>query len=326
MARSGINMVTKKLKGGRKCAVRIDWRKERNWNKAHFGWENVKRASADMQEALDLAADADAVIVCSGFTSDTESEAVDRSFGLPGLQESFICQVADVNPNVAVLLHAGGGVGPGTWLERTKALLHVWYPGQNGGIAAGEILAGKVNPSGKLPATFERGLEDRGSTSCYHDTDEDKRVQLDDGVFTGYRHFDREDIEPLFPFGFGLSYTSFAYENLSLSAEKLDVGQALTVSFDVTNTGDCAGAEVAQLYLSDVEATLPRPAKELKGFEKVHLEPGERKTVEIKLCAEAFEFFDMDIREWASEPGEFRVLVGASATDIRLEGSFTLLG
>jgi beta-glucosidase len=232
--------------------------------------------------------------------------------------------MAAANENTAVLLHAGGNVDMEGWLDSVKGLLHMWYPGQNGGQAAGEILFGQVNPSGKLPATFEQNLEDRGSTDCYHDEDDDKRVQLYDGVFTGYRHFDREGIEPRFPFGFGMSYTSFEYSDLQLSTDTVDVAEGLTARFQLTNTGDRAGAEVAQLYLADVDATVPRPPKELKGFARVELEPGENRTVEIELGPEALEFFDMDTGEWTSEPGEFRVLVGSSSRDIHLEATFRL--
>jgi beta-glucosidase len=323
-AQSGVQSATKQLKGGESYSVRYEWRQQRHWNAARLGWENVNRAREEYEEALQAAREADAVVICTGFTADSESEGFDRHFALPGLQEDFIREIADANPNAAVLLHAGGNVDMDGWLDGVKGLLHVWYPGQNGGQAAAEILFGHVNPSGKLPATFERKLEDRGSTDCYHDEDGDKRVQMRDGVFTGYRHFDREDIEPRFPFGFGLSYTEFAFENLELSTDTVDVAEGLTVRFDVVNTGDRAGAEVAQLYLSDVEATVPRPPKELKGFARVELEPGERQTVEIELGPDALEFFDMDMATWTSEPGEFRVLVGSSSRDVHLEASFRL--
>ncbi len=178
-----------------------------------------------------------------------------------------------------------------------------------------------MNPSGRLPATFERQLEDRSSCSCYLDADGDRRVLLADGVFTGYRHHDRTGVPPQFPFGFGLSYTSFAYRNLSCPAT-MAAGGTLTVRVELANTGARAGIEVVQLYLRDCEASVPRPYKELKGFVPVALQAGESRTVELTLREQDLHFFCPRQHAWLAEPGRFEVLIGASAADIHLTGAF----
>ena len=207
------------------------------------------------------------------------------------------------------------------WLDKVKALLHIWYPGQEGGRAVADIVFGEVNPSGKLPFSWEKKLQDRSSFDNYHDDDGDKKVKITDGVFCGYRHLDKDDIEPLFPFGFGLSYTSFDYKGLELSAKEIGIGDELTVSFQVANTGKVDGAEAAQVYVSDKESRLPRPLKELKGFTKVKLAAGESKRVSVELDRHALEYYDPE-QGWVVERGEFEVLIGASCTDIRLRGGF----
>ena len=168
-------------------------------------------------------------------------------------------------------------------------------------------------------------MEDRSSFNSYFDADGDQRVKLEDGIFTGYRHFDRARIEPRFAFGFGLSYTTFQHSGLKLSRERLAAGQSLELSLDVTNTGLRAGAEVVQVYVRDVACRLPRPEKELKGFARVVLEPGETKRASVVLKQDAFEYYDPEQRRWVIEPGEFEVLVGASATDIRQRARFVIV-
>jgi beta-glucosidase len=205
------------------------------------------------------------------------------------------------------------------WLPLVRGLLFVGYPGQEGGQAIAEVLLGRVNPSGKLPATFEKRLEDRSSFHFYHDDDHDLRVTLGDGIFSGYRHAEQYDIEPRFCFGFGLSYTRFAYENLRLSTSRLRSDESLIVSFDIVNVGEREGAEVAQLYVRDFEASVPRPKKELKGFTKVKLLPQERKRVELVLGPRAFAFYSVERHDYFVEPGAFEVLVAASSQDVRLK-------
>jgi hypothetical protein len=182
-----------------------------------------------------------------------------------------------------------------------------------------------MNAAQLLPATFEKCLEDRSSFACYHDHDKDKRVALTDGIFGGYRHVDKTGIAPQFPFGFGLSYTTFAFENLRVSVKTVKAGQPVTVSCDVVNTGTRAGAEVVQLYVRDVRCSVPRPIKELKGFAKVQLAPGARDTVHIELDDRAFRFWHPD-HGWTIEPGAFELLLGASAQDIRLTARIKYAG
>ena len=319
-ANSGlIKQATMTLEAGRRYPVRLVYRAFRNWNAVRLGYEPTAAIKAEFAAAVALAGEADAVVLCTGFTKETESEGFDRTFGLPPDQEKLVRAVAAANPATALVLHAGGNVDMGGWIDDLQGVLQVWYPGQEGGRAIAELLFGEVSPSGKLPATFEAKLEDRSSFDSYHDADGDQRVLLKDGIFGGYRHVDRHGIAPRFPFGFGLSYTTFAYENLSLSATRIGPEDQVEVSFDIVNTGDRAGAEVAQLYVRDVESSLPRPVKELKGFARVNLEPGQRWRVEILLDERAFRFWHSDLGGWVVEPGRFEILVGASSQDLRLQ-------
>jgi len=317
----GVIAVEEELEAGRSYTIVLENKITRQWGRIHFGWEHAEAAALDNEIALAAAREADVVILCTGFNKATEGEGADRTFALPPALEAFIPQVAAANPNLVLALTAGGNVDMQPWLDKVKGLLHVWYPGQEGGTAVGELLFGDVNPSGKLPVTFEKRLEDRSSFDCYHDEDGDKRVLLKDGIFGGYRHFDRAQIEPQFPFGFGLSYTSFAYDKLRLSSDTIAPEGTLTVTFEITNTGARAGAESAQLYVSDVESSHPRPVKELKGFTKVQLEPGETQKASITLNMQAFRYFDPEWKQWIIEPGEFKIQIGASSADIRLTGA-----
>ena len=270
-------------------------------------------------KALD---EADAVIACVGFDSVTEHEGGDRTFSLPDGQTDLLDALLERNSNVIVVLNAGGGVDMTPWLDRVRAVVMAWYPGQQGGQAVAEILTGKISPSGKLPFTIEKRLEDNPTYGSYH-TNVDmsmfntpyKRVEYNEGIFVGYRGYERNGTEPLFPFGYGLSYSRFEYANLSAEEN----GGVWTIAFDVTNTGDCDAAEVAQVYVSDLEASVPRPVKELKGYEKIFLKKGQTKRVEIELGRDAFSYYDAVERHgFVVEPGRFEVLVGASSEDIRL--------
>ena len=262
------------------------------------------------------------MIACVGFDSVTEHEGGDRTFSLPDGQTDLLDALLEKNSNVIVVLNAGGGVDMTPWLDRVRAVVMAWYPGQQGGQAVAEILTGKISPSGKLPFTIEKRLEDNPTYGSYH-TNVDmsmfntpyKRVEYNEGIFVGYRGYERNGTEPLFPFGYGLSYSRFEYANLSAEED----GGVWTIAFDVTNTGDCDAAEVAQLYVSDLEASVPRPVKELKGYEKIFLKKGQTKRVEIELGRDAFSYYDAVERHgFVVEPGRFEVLVGASSEDIRL--------
>ena len=312
------------LEAGREYPLRVEYHQKRGFNSVFFGWQNLAEVENGIAEAAALAASADAVVFCGGHTAKSETEGADRAFGMPADTERLLVSVAKANPNTAVVLTGGGHIDMRAWLDLVPAVLHSFYHGQEGGRAVAEILFGKVNPSGKLPFTAERDPEDRSSFGCYHDSDNDLRVALKDGIFGGYRHFDRTGKAPMFPFGFGLSYSEFEYSNLRVSSTCLKRGERIAVLFDITNTGGVPGAEVAQLYVSDVECSVPRPVKELKGFAKTHLQPGETKTVEIPLGDKELQFFHPVKKAWVVEPGVFELLVGASAGDVRLRASVSV--
>jgi beta-glucosidase len=261
--------------------------------------------------------------VVSGFDAPSESESADRTFGLAPGQDELIQEMAAANKNVAVVLLASGGVDMMPWIDRVPAVLHAWYPGQAGGQAVAEILFGDTNPSGRLPATFERRFEDNPAFANYYPEPGTLRIPYREGLFVGYRGFEKNGVKPLFPFGHGLSYTSFKYANLSVTPAKSADGQA-QVSFDVTNTGTRAGADVAQVYVGDRHSKVPRPAKELKGFAKVALAPGETRRVTVDLDRRSLSYYDVKSKQWRAEPGTFEILVGRSSEDIQLKGSLAL--
>ena len=206
------------------------------------------------------------------------------------------------------------------WLDKVAAVVWAWYPGQECGNAIADVLFGDVNPSGKLPTTFPKRLQDNPAYINY--PGENGQVYYGEGLFVGYRYYDKKDIAPLFPFGYGLSYTTFAYRNLVLDA----TGDVIRVSVDVQNTGHRAGKEIVQVYVRDVQSRLVRPEKELKAFAKIALEPGETKTVTFTLDQEALSYYDPAVKGWVAEAGEFEVLVGSSSRDIRLTARFNFKG
>lgn len=272
----------------------------------------------------------DNVVINTGFSSELESEGFDRPYGLPEYEENFIREVASINPNVVVVLNSGGAVGLMPWFDSAKGIVMAWYPGQEGGTALAEILTGKISPSGKLPITYYRNLADSPAHDSYYPNrtqtrtskkDECDHVEYREGIFHGYRGSDKADTKPLYPFGYGLSYTSFEFSDLTLT--KIAENK-ISVNFTVKNTGKREGAEVAQVYVSDLESSAVRPIKELKGFEKVTLKPGESKNVTIILDDEAFAFYDIDSHKFVVEPGEFEILVGNSSADLPLRASIVL--
>lgn len=252
----------------------------------------------------------DNVVFCTGFNSNTEGEGFDRPFALLRYQELFIQKIASMHPNLIVVLNAGGGVDFTAWHDAAKAILLAWYPGQEGGQAIAEILTGKISPSGKLPISIERKWEDNPVYNSYYENlkAEIKRVDYSEGVFVGYRGYDRSGKEPFYPFGYGLSYSTFDYSNLTV--EKTGEYE-VTVSFDVKNTGRMDASEVAQVYVRDVESSVPRPLKELKGYEKVFLKKGETKRVTIVLDKDAFSYYDMNRHQFVVEKGAFEILAGS---------------
>ena len=304
--------------------VEMDYYAHGGWGKTVANLGIVQPDAVVSADAKKLAAQADAVVLAAGFNADDEGESSDRTFHLPPGQDELISEVAAVNKNTVVVLTSGGGVDMTAWLDRVPALMQAWYAGQEGGTALAHILFGDANPSGKLPISMERRWEDNAVHDSYYPKDGEKRVTYSEGVFVGYRHFDKSDTKPLFPFGYGLSYTTFAYKNLTVSARSTAGDTSIDVAFDLTNTGARAGAEVAQIYVGDHHAPVPRPLKELKGFEKVSLNPGETKHVQMALDRRAFSYYDVKNHQWTIAPGEFEILVARSAAQIELTGKITL--
>ena len=303
-------------------SVRLEYYEKTGEAQVAFGWRQVKPAGDS--EAVRLSAKCDVAIVCVGFNADTEGEGFDRPFELPAEQADLIKNIAKANKRTIVVLTSGGNVASSDWISLIPAYMAAWYPGQEGGTALAEIIFGLTNPSGKLPVSFEKRWEDNATFNSYYDADKDKHVKYSEGIFVGYRHFDKNNIEPLFPFGYGLSYTGFTFNNLAVKplVTGTDMPVKIAVSFNVTNTGKKEGAEVAQVYIHKVKSGMLRPVKELKGFSKTFLKPGETKPVNIILNHDAFEYYDIEKKSWVVEPGEFEFLVGSSSRDIRLKRTF----
>ena len=290
----------------------------------------VRRGAAVSEEVKRMAAKADAVVVAAGFDPETESEGADRTFSLPTGQDELISEMAAANKNTIVVITSGGGTDMSGWVERVPAVVQAWFPGQEGGTALAEILLGDTNPSGRLPVTFERKWEDNPVHASYYPAGDDtKRVEYKEGIFVGYRGYEKNNVKPLFPFGHGLSYTTFKYDGLKVTqvpgtATDAPGGPHFEVSFDVKNTGSREGSDVAQVYVSDTHARVPRPPKELKGFAKVNLRPGESRRVTVRLDGRAFSYYDTAARRWSFDPGDFDILVGRSSEQIELRGKATL--
>ncbi len=275
-----------------------------------------------IERAANAAARSDVALVFAGLNADWESEGHDRPhMDLVGRQNELIERVAAANPRTIVVLQTGSPVTM-PWLGKVAAVVQAWYPGQECGHAIADVLFGDVNPSGKLPQTFPVRLEDNPAYINY--PGENGRVRYGEGIFVGYRYYEKKKIAPLFPFGFGLSYTTFRYDNLRLSADVIGPDDQITVRVDITNTGQIAGQEVVQLYVRDIAARLTRPEKELKGFAKVALQPGETTTVTFVLDRDALAYWDDSQHAWVAEAGTFEVQVGSSSQDIRVCAAFRL--
>jgi beta-glucosidase len=285
-----------------------------------------KDGGADLAErAIAAAKSADAVIYIGGLNHDKgfDCEGADRKdMKLPYGQDELIQKIVAANPKTIVVLE-GTMVEMDAWLNQVSALLQAWYPGMEGGNALAKVLFGDVNPSGKLPATFPKKLSDSPAHALGNYPGTNGTVTYAEGLLVGYRWFDTKNIEPQFPFGFGLSYTTFKYSNLKLIPAE-GTNEVVTAQFEIENTGKAAGAEVAQLYVHENNSSLPRPKKELKGFKKVFLKPGEKQTVSISLNTSAFSYYDDTKKSWVAENDSFDILIGSSSRDFRLRGNFSL--
>lgn len=275
-----------------------------------------------LERAVALAATADVALVCVGLNGEWESEGADRpDLALVGEQEALIEAVAAVNKKTVVILNTGLPIAM-PWLDRVAAVVEAWYPGQECGNAIADVLFGDVNPAGRLSETFPQRLQDNPAYINY--PGERGQVRYGEGIFVGYRYYEKKQIAPLFPFGFGLSYTTFSYGMLKLSTHEIVPSESLNVSIEITNTGKRAGQEVVQLYIRDKAASVQRPEKELKAFAKVHLEAGESRTVTLTITREALAYYDILKHAWLAEAGEFEVLIGSSSQDIHATDTFRL--
>ncbi len=281
--------------------------------------KKAKKNPAHIAKAVELAKQSEKVVLFIGLTDDYEAEGFDRTImALPEAHDQLVEEVLKVNKNVVVVL-AGGSPVEMPWNDGVNAVLHSYLGGQAGAGAVADILCGDVNPSGKLSETYPM---------CYNCTPAKNffpgnpaSVEYRESVYIGYRYYDKIQKQVRYPFGFGLSYTTFEYSNLKLDKTAMDENDTLSVAFTVKNTGSVAGYETAQLYVGDKESTIYRPVKELKGFKKVWLEPGESKEITIQLSKRAFAFYNVNINDWCVESGDFDILVGASSADIRLSAT-----
>lgn len=290
--------------------------------------QDLSESRSEAQLIADAAAaarKADAVIFVGGLNKSKhqDCEGDDRlQYGLPYAQDKVIGALAEANPNLAVVIVSGNAVAM-PWIDRVPAVLEAWFSGSEAGNALADVVFGAVNPSGKLPFTFPVRLEDNGAHALGEYPGADK-VKYNESIFVGYRWHDKEQLKPLFAFGHGLSYTAFAVGNVKADRTTLAPNGSIRISADVTNTGDRAGAEVVQLYIGDEQSSLPRPVKELKGFQKVSLNPGQTRTVTFEITPGMLQYYDDAKGAWVAEPGAFTAYVGAASDDIRGTVEFEL--
>jgi len=321
------------LTAGKEYNVRLEYRRLKgNFIPVLGGLNGVQMSWASLRPPANLS-DYDAVVVAAGSNFEYEGESLDHPFELPQFQSELISQVQRANPKTIVVLHGGGGMDMQPWANKVAASLHAWFPGQQGGQALAEILFGKVNPSGKLPITLDKKVQDNPSYPSFSDPvpyyfsspNPPTEMTYSEGLYLGYRGYDKNHTKPLYPFGFGMSYTTYEYSDLKLSNNVLAPGATIKATFTVTNTGDKAGFEVAQLYVQPSKAQVERPEKELKGFSKVYLKPGESKTVSIALDSRSFAYYSPSSVSWNVDPGKFKVLVGADSENLALNRTVTAL-
>jgi beta-glucosidase len=303
--------ISMRLEEGEPADIKIEFWKRMNRNFIRLEWETP--GINPIRQAANLAKECDAVVIFAGLSNFFEGGNNDRKdILLPGEQNLLIAEVTRANPNTVVVLVNGSAVAM-PWVNDVNAIVEAYYAGQEGGNAIAGILTGAVNPSGKLPETFAVKLSDTPSYNYYHK--DSLNAWYTEGIYVGYRHYDKNDVTPLFPFGHGLSYTNFTYSDLQISKK----GKNHLVTFKITNAGNVDGAEVAQLYINDVKASEDRPEKELKNFEKVFLKRGETKKVSMELTRQQLAFFSKLKNKWITEAGVFEVLIGSSSRDIRLK-------
>ncbi|MFT3784191.1 MAG: glycoside hydrolase family 3 C-terminal domain-containing protein [Nibricoccus sp.] len=310
------------LEGGHSYEIRIDFYQIGGNSGVHFNWQDPEATlvGPTIDEAVEVAKGKDLVLLFVGNSEYSEAEGADvDDQKMPAGQDELVRSVIQANPNTVVVVYGGVPISMKSWLAGAKAVAAAYYPGQEGGMAIAQVLFGEINPSGKLPFSY---IQEQSESPAFRDyKNPNLKVRYAEGVFVGYRYYEKHDIRPLFPFGHGLSYTNYKYSNLRIRKGE---GKSCVVVLDITNTGRRAGEEIVQLYVAPGYCSVLRPLKELKNFARIHLEPGETKSVSMELDARAFEYFHPVTREWTLEAGNYRILVGASSDDIRLKGSIDM--
>lgn len=322
---------TGSLKAGKSYSVKLEYQRvQGNFIPVLGSVTGVQMSWAALRPPADLSK-YDAVVVAVGNNYENEGEGSDHGYDLPDQQAELIKHVAKANAKTIVVMHGGGVADMHPWAKKVGATLQAWFPGQQGGQALAEILYGKVNPSGKLPITIDKHIEDNPSYASYPDPAAYRgdnaltEMTYSEGLYMGYRGYDKKHAKPLYPFGFGLSYTTFDYSDLKLSSNVMAPGATVNVRFTLTNTGDKAGFEVAQLYVQPVKPAVDRPEKELKGFTKVYLQPGESKTVSIPIDSRSLAYYVDNTASWDVDAGKFKILVGADSENLHLKGTLKTL-
>ncbi|MBD8120517.1 glycoside hydrolase family 3 C-terminal domain-containing protein [Pseudomonas lutea] len=322
---------TARLQAGKEYTVKLEYRRlQGNFTPVLGGLAGVQMSWASLRPPKDLSK-YDAVVIAAGTNYEYEGESNDHDYALPEYQSDLITYATKANPNTVVVLHSGGALDMQPWANKVGASLHAWFPGQQGGQALAEILYGKVNPSGKLPITIDKKIEDNPSYPSYSDPRQYlgdnalTEMNYSEGIYLGYRGYDKKHAKPLYPFGYGLSYTTFDYSDLKLSTNVMAPGSTVDVKFTVTNTGSQAGFEVAQLYVHPANPAVDRPEKELKGFTKVYLQPGESKTVSIPIDSRSLAYYVEKTDSWDVDAGKFKILVGPDSEDLPLDRTLITL-
>lgn len=307
-------VLTKTLEAGKSYKIRIEYYQKGGAAGVNFIWK-LKGDNKDyLAEYLNKA---DLIIACIGHSSDSEGEGSDRTFGLPDVDQSLLSSVLKCSKPVIGVVNAGGNVEMQGWEPKMKGLLWAWYAGQEGGQAVADVLFGKVNPSGKLPMTFEKKWEDNPAYNSYHDHDGDKHVKYTESIFIGYRGYDKLKREVQYPFGYGLSYTTFKLANVKVANQNAD--GSIDVTCTLANTGKREGAQVVQLYIGKVGGTVERPEKELKKFQKISLKAGESATVKMTIPKDAFTYYNVENKKFVKDAGTYNIMVGFSSRDIKVQ-------
>ena len=315
---------TMQLKAGQKYNIQIDYFQEGGGASANLLWQNTAEADNSKNMFVERLNEYDMIIACFGFNSDTESENSDRTFELPEASRTMIETVIKSKKPIIGVVNAGGNVEMQSWEPSLKGLLWSWYTGQESGNALANILFGEVSPSGKLPITFEKKWEDNPTYNSYYDPDHDFHVPYTEGIFVGYRGYDKFNREVQYPFGFGLSYTTFKLSDMRVFQDPVDDRKA-KITCKLTNTGKKGGSEVVQLYIGKPSNNgVEQPLKELKSFKKVYLEPGQSAEVEMDLTKDSFSYYSVDKHDFVVDPGVFKLMLGVSSRNIVSQQNITL--